>query len=287
MKKKLSKVVKALKTGVAQCIPQAYYHAKFAKLYKEHSAALCLHRVTDQRRATDPYPDNTFIEKDLLTLLDLLYRLMPAHHLVITFDDGYLDAIQFVSTYASRYERATFLIFICPEKTALQAGFRWDLFESLSDDRSFVQVLNEPVDISEENHRADLRSVGKDPRFRLATVQEVKALTSFPNVKLGNHSNCHFNFAKMPEATWKKELGVSFQLFTQLFGPTEHFAFPFGTPSSQFTSEQARFIKEHYDVKVWSTAKGGNAMAGNPVYLNRFPLPGHLPLKWQLFMMCR
>lgn len=281
----LRQMVSMVKAAIAKSVPMALYRRLLPVAFADKSIALCLHRVTDARRATDPYPDNTFLEHDLVALLDMLYEVLPDQRLIITFDDGYEDATQFIHQYAHRYANARFIVFICPEKVIQQAGFRWDLYEVVGGD--FYSVLSAKQNISEENQRRDLKDVGADPRFRMTSADGLTALTQYRNVSLGNHSNCHFNFARLADGDWQKEVERSFEDFDSLFGRTLDFAFPFGTPGRQFTAEQAQFIKEHYGVNVWSTGRGGNPETGDPTYLNRFALPGHHPIKLLLLSMIR
>lgn len=285
MKKILRQAVALLKAVIAGCLPMALYRQLLPRAFAGKNIALCLHRVTDDRRSTDPYPDNTFIEHDLVALLDMLYAVLPDKRLTITFDDGYEDATQFIHQYAERYPDANFLVFVCPEKVIQQAGFRWDLYEVVGGD--FYSVLTAKQDIAAENQRRDLKDVCADPRFRMTSAEGLTALTRHSNVRLGNHSNCHFDFARLGDGEWQEEVARSFEDYDSLFGRTQDFAFPFGTPGRQFTPEQARFIKEKYGVNVWSTGKGGNPAAGDPTYLNRFALPGHHPLKLLLLSMIR
>lgn len=285
MKRLVKTAEHSIKSLIAASLPLSWYRQQLSRAFRGKDVALCLHRVAEERRSSDPYPDNTFLERDLVALLDLLYEVLPKGSLTITFDDGYEDATQFIDTYASRYQEAKFLVFICPEKIAEQAGFRWDLYEAVGGD--FAAVLGSKQQISGENQRLDLKGIAADPRFQLSSVPGLVALTRHRNVSLGNHSNCHFNFARLASDDWQQELKRSFADFRALFGSTEDFAFPFGTPGSQFSAEQAEFIKRHYGVRVWSTGKGGNPHKGDPIYLNRFALPGHHPLKLLLLTMIR
>lgn len=273
------------KNAIAHSVPMGVYRHLLRRAFEGKDIALCLHRVANQRRSSDPYPANTFIERDLVFLLDMLYELLPANRLTITFDDGYDDATQFIHRYASRYQNASFIVFICPEKIIQGTGYRWDYSEF--SDRGLDTVLGATQDISKENLRSELKKVGQDPRFELTSADELIKLARLSNVTLGNHSNCHFNFAKLSEKDWRAEVEQSFEDFASLFGVTGEFAFPFGTPVLQFTNEQALFIKRRYNVNVWSTCKGGNLRNHKLPYLNRFALPGHLALKTLLLDIVR
>lgn len=286
MRKRLQGILSLLKLQIAQSIPLSVYRPMLRRAFGDNMVALCLHRVAEQHRRTDPYPANTFVEGQLLELLDLLYGQLGSR-LIITFDDGYLDAIEFVETHSARYPKAEFILFLCPEKLVSKRGYRWDLVELRDQPKSQLAHIHSNLDIRTENQRLDLEEVYRDSRFSLASVKRIVQVGRLANVSLGNHSNCHFNFAKLSQKDWQLELHNSFNLFEQHFGKTEHFAFPFGTPVSQFLPEQARFIEECYGVKVWSTAGGVNPISGRPLFYNRYALAGHQPLKRQLFIMCR
>lgn len=285
MGKRLQDLLSHVKLQIAKSIPLSVYRPMLRRAFADNMVTLCLHRVADRHRPTDPYPANTFVESELLVLLDLLYHQLGSR-LVVTFDDGYLDAIEFVASYAGRYPLAEFILFLCPEKLIQKRGYRWDLVELRNQPAAQLAHIHTALDIRTENQRSDLQEVYQDPRFALASVARIGQVAQLANVKLGNHSNCHFNFAKLSTKDWQQELHNSFKLFEQHFGKTEHFAFPFGTPLRQFLPEQAKFIKECYGVKVWSTAGGVNPINDEPLYYNRYALAGHLPLKRQLFIMC-
>lgn len=276
-----------LKVRIAQAVPISLYLSTFQRSVGPHMVALCLHRVAHERRSTEPYPANTFIESQLVELIELLYEILGQDQLVITFDDGYPDAVQFVTQYAKQFPSARFMLFVCPQKITQQAGFRWDLVEYENQPIANLRNIIKQQDIAVENSRADLHKVYRDPRFTLSTIEALKAVAHLPNVELGNHSNCHFNFAKLPDTAWRTEVAASFAEFERLFGPAGHFAFPFGTPYSQFTLEQAQHIRDSYGVKVWSTGRGINPLDDEPLFYNRYALPGDLPLKLQLLIMCR
>lgn len=282
----------ALKAGVAEIVPVSLYRSVLQRGVGPHMVALCLHRVATERRSTEPYPANTFIEKQLLELIEILDGFLGKDQLVITFDDGYPDAVQFVETYAPRFVNARFILFVCPRKLTQKTGFRWDLVEYLNEPVANLRRIGDRQDIAVENSRADLRKVYQDPRFTLSTVEALQTVARLPNVELGNHSNCHFNFARLAKHLWRAEIAASFADFDQLFGPTQHFAFPFGKPTLHFTPEQALFIRETYNVKVWSTHLGLNPsvlnpLDGRPLFYNRYALAGDLSLKMQLMTMCR
>lgn len=282
----------SLKVSVAEGVPMPLYLYRLQRSVGPNMVALCLHRVTTERRSTEPYPANTFIEKQLVELIEILYGFLGKDQLVITFDDGYPDAVQFVETFAPRFSQAQFILFVCPRKLAQKAGFRWDLVEYKNEPASNLKKIGHSQDIATENSRAELRKVYLDPRFTLATVESLQAVARLPNVELGNHSNCHFNFARLPKHSWRTEVADSFADFYQLFGPTQHFAFPFGKPAMHFTPEQALYIRETYNVKVWSTKLGLNPSLlspsdSQPLFYHRYALAGDRSLKMQLMAMCR
>lgn len=281
-----------LKSVYAKIVPMPLYFYTIKRSVGPHMVALCLHRVAPVRRITEPYPANTFIDKQLLELIEILYEVLDKDQLVITFDDGYPDAVQFVMTHAQRLPKARFILFVCPRKLTQKVGFRWDLVEYKNEPAANLRSIGDRQDIAVENSRADLRKVYQDPRFTLTTVEALRTVARLPNVELGNHSNCHFNFATLAEHLWRAEISASFADFDQLFGPASHFAFPFGKPTLHFTPEQALFIRETYNVKVWSTKLGLNPLGlnpenGRPLFYHRYALAGDHSLKEQLLAMCR
>jgi len=81
--------------------------------------ALCFHRVSAQKRTTDPQPELTVAPELLDDLLAFLTSSMPvaAAQLFLCFDDGYADAANYVAARAPLHSSVQWLFFVCPEKT--------------------------------------------------------------------------------------------------------------------------------------------------------------------------
>jgi hypothetical protein len=87
--------------------------------------ALCFHRVSAQKRATDPQPELTVAPEVLDELLAFLTSSMPVApaQLFLCFDDGYADAANYVAARAPFHSSVQWLFFVCPEKTERGRGF--------------------------------------------------------------------------------------------------------------------------------------------------------------------
>lgn len=245
--------------------------------------SLCLHRVLPAPRATDWQPGLSIPGSVLEALLDELLRARsgnPRGWLSVTFDDGYRDAGEWLRLNAARFPDVEFLFFVCPEKAEQRAGFRWDLVEErlkAGTARDEAVALMSPVpDAATENHRTDLKALPALPEYPLSSLEELAALQTIPNVKLGNHTNLHLSSTNFPDEVVKADFERSTADFTRLFGKQEHFAFPFGTPKGHFAERHVQWLRALGDFPIWTTESRPfrPAERGPSAVLPRFPIDG-------------
>jgi hypothetical protein len=225
----------------------------------DRRVALCFHRVLrGSRRDGELLPKLTMPEAEIDRLirfvLDGARRREP--WLTVCFDDGYLDAAEYVLSRAPQLPEVEWLVFVCPEKTERQAGFRWDLAEALRGaDESIdaTSIIYAPVDPSSENVRSELRSLASDRRYALADVETCRRLQRLPNVSLGNHSNVHHPAALLRADAFRADFERSTRDFRRLFGEPRHVAFPFGVPGVDFAAEHVEALRRIGSFEIWST----------------------------------
>ena len=223
------------------------------------------------------------VERELDELLESLHATRrESGWLTLSFDDGYQDSADYIRSRAPRYPGVNFLLFVCPEKTERGVGFRWDAWEKLRSRGKATGTLDEFLAferiIDTENTRADLIDAGKDPLFRLASVEECLSLKKLPNVALGNHTNTHFKLSEISSDDAKTELERSHAHFVELFGESEHFAFPYGTPGESYREEHVHQVRRLGYTKVWSTV-GRTFAPESTGELPRFAVHGDWPLQ--------
>ncbi len=224
------------------------------------AASLCLHRVAPKARATDWQQGLSIAPAQLDELIETLLSSRPGPAngwLSVTFDDGYRDAGDYISTRAARFPHVNFLFFICPEKTEKRVGFRWDLVEeSIKEGQprdAALSLLSAPTQVEHENLRAELRSLASREDYALCTLEELKALQALPNVQLGNHTNLHLSSNNAPDDVIKADFERSTAQFERLFGPQKHFAFPFGTPRYHFAERHVAWLRSMSQAVIWTT----------------------------------
>ncbi|MFL5319629.1 MAG: polysaccharide deacetylase family protein [Myxococcaceae bacterium] len=235
-------------------LPDDGVRHELGKVLSGKRLALCLHRVNTLHRPHDFFPEMSIAPDKLDALIEFLLsaRKGDGRWLTVSFDDGYLDAAEYIRSRAPRYPELEWIFAICPEKTKEQAGFRWDRAEQLRERGSEVrisEVMEAPFELEREN--SALTQV--DPRFALAPVELCRELAGMPNVALANHTNCHAELAKLPPELASEELRHSHDEFTALFGAPRHFAFPFGIPGVSFTDAHVRQLRELGVETIWST----------------------------------
>jgi hypothetical protein len=119
-------------SAAAAFFPVAWLRRWLAWSIRDLCLALCFHRVSAQKRPSDPQPELTVAPEVLDELLAFLTSSMPIApaQLFLCFDDGYADAANYVASRALLHSSVQWLFFVCPEKTEKRAGFRWDLYEA-------------------------------------------------------------------------------------------------------------------------------------------------------------
>ncbi|GMU60045.1 MAG: hypothetical protein AMXMBFR34_18080 [Myxococcaceae bacterium] len=248
----------SLSTRAGRALSPSVLRAVAQRALEGFHVSLCLHRVAPRRRPTDWQPALTIHPDELDAAVELLLAARPGDRwLTLSFDDGYADAVAAIAARAPRWPHVRFSCFVCPQKLERRAGYRWDLVE-----RALAQgvtradalhLLDAPVDLSRENEREDLRALAEDDDFRLATVEEVRALQRLPNVTVGNHSNVHLRATGLRDEVVREEYRKSCDDFTRLFGPLREAAFPFGTPRAEFDARHVAMWRLVGDFFLWST----------------------------------
>ena len=268
-------------TRFGRHLPEAALRALLRATLGDRLLALCLHRIGDSPwlRAATIAPCTIAAERlDRLIELLLASRPSAASWLSVTFDDGYDDAASYVASRAQRYARVEFIFFVCPEKTERGAGFRWDAVDEATraGHRPSPGLVGTPSDVRLENEHEALRGLGRRHPYRLADVESVRALARLPNVTLGNHTNGHFRPCLLTDEQASVEYSRSAEDFGRLFGPAQHFAFPYGTPYFDVEPRHARIAAALGGPLLWSTEGRPYERAERRpgALLPRFPVDG-------------
>ncbi len=266
--------------GATALLPRRGLAALLRGAVGRRHLALCLHQARRDDEPPHPIADNASRESDIDELLDLLTSALSPGRVVVTFDDGYAAAAEYVRTRAPRHPSMDWLFFVCPEKTEKRIGFRWDVMAEC-ERAGRTLPPPEPFDPVQENRRRDLAEVAEVPEYRLATVDECRALADLPNVSLGNHGNAHLPWSRLSPAQAEQDLDASLADFERLFGPCSDVAIPFGTPGTFFGDEHVRAIRERSNATIWTTE--GRAYEGEhrrpSSLLPRFGVPGGWPAR--------
>src|SRR5438105_1037277 len=230
----------------------------FRRALGHRRLALCFHRIASVRRKGELLPKLTMAASEIDSMIDFL--LVAARRddrwLTVSFDDGYRESAEYVLARAPRWPEIEWLYFVCRQKAERQVGFRWDLAEMhRRDDPSLdaESIIFAPVDPAAENLRADLQKLAGRSEFSLADVDTCSRIQRLPNAELGNHTNVHHRPVLLRPDQFRAEMAASARDFTRLFGPAQHFAFPFGLPGVDFHKSHVDAVRELRPVEVWST----------------------------------
>lgn len=245
----------------AALIPTWILGIFFRRSTQNLSLAFCLHRISSAQRPGNAVPATTTAPEIVDGFLAFIERYAPhskgGPRITLGFDDGYHDSAEYIASRAPLHPSVEWIFFVCPEKIVKRAAFRWDAYEILQKQgmaaADLVAFAGAAVDEAQENQRADLLHAATLPEFRLATVDDCRALTHLPNVKLGNHTNLHMPLTSFSENGALAEIRRSMESFGALFGPCKQFAFPFGVPHLHWRPNHAQFIRSNYGAQMWST----------------------------------
>lgn len=252
-----SSMVEAMVRASGAVLPRWALRAAYGTAVGSAYVAVCLHRVS----TPGPLAPLPWINVTAARLDELIAMIEPHHRrsskLTLTFDDGYRDAVTYVTQRAPQLPHVDWILFACPGKTRTRAGYRWDLHEATRRSGSsvdFDSVMDSPMDVDSENQRRDLLVLGDDDDFALATVEELLSAAEPPNVRIGNHSNNHFSFDELSAEAAEQEIRCSARVLDELVGSHTDFAFPFGTPGSEFSARDVELVRSCYpSVTIWST----------------------------------
>jgi hypothetical protein len=256
-----------------QSVPVPVMRVLLGRVLEGTHVAICLHRVDDGTRGASTAMETVIHPNELDALLGILTASRPSAAspwLMVCFDDGYADAAEYVESRLARFPEVKWFFFLCPEKLRKRAGFRWDLAEGSPGNDA------PPFDVRGENDRADLRALGDRVDCRLMSIDECRKIAQHPNVVLGNHTNCHFKQTQIPLEDSRYDFETSQREFEELFGRTDHFAFPFGTPQKEFGEEHVKIAKGLGYKYVWSVDRRPYFPEEQGV-LPRYPIFGTWP----------
>lgn len=262
---------------LAALLPEALVDELFRRWVGPLHVALCLHRVNrGPRRPGERFPEMSIPTGELDVFLDRVLATRPQASrpwLTVTFDDGYEDAARYVRARARRFPQVEWLVFLCPEKLEKLAGFRWDLIEV---EAGPEEAIDAPLDLDRENERPELKALTRQEAFKLAGVEDCRALAGLPQVMLGNHTNAHHNPVLMAAEQAAEEYARSHRDFERLFGSYAHFAFPFGAPEEHFRAEHVAMLRRLGRFLLWSTEARPYAPEERVpgAVLPRFPVDG-------------
>ncbi|MFK7918039.1 MAG: hypothetical protein AB8G14_08190 [Ilumatobacter sp.] len=256
--------------SVAWATPAGIARRLSLRLIGDDPVALCFHRVGDDSvRAGMLMPE---LCHDAAIIDELIEWLAPVPGgLTMSFDDGYADAAEYVSARAPRHPEVSWHFMVCPQKTIDRNGFPWDDWIDRPAHGEVAEFLAEWKHLFESAGPLARGSVGGADRehCRLATVEECRALASFDNVQLGNHTDRHLPSAWLSNSELVAEIATSQQRFVDTFGATDHFAFPFGA-EPWVTVENIGVALDALDGTVWTI--GSSAVVADGRVRPRFSM---------------
>ena len=234
--------------GVSRTLSRESLEKSIEKTLRSTNLAICLHRITDSDsdRTKNPLTITSKTLKELLSSLNRIACGSDVGKLTITFDDGYMESLEFIQKNQSNYPNLSWIYFICPEKSIKNEGFEWD----------------------PPNKKAELSS-----------IERCFSAHKKHSIKIGNHTNSHRSISTLSNDEIINEIQLSIKKLKDHNIDHTDFAFPYGYPNVHFTESQSTLIKNEYsrhsiDVSLWSTEPYPYPAKSNPIIIPRIPILG-------------
>ena len=258
---------------VAWLVPPRVLHRCARWALADRQVALCLHRVGGRLSPAPDAAPGLFIPGHVLDEVIRRARGIGGERrwLTLSFDDGYRDAVRYVTLRAAQHPEIDWRVFVCPDKARRQSGFRWDAGLN-----PLASLPCDTVELIGENERPELLRAGSDPTTAVASLEELRSLWERDASTVGNHTNSHLPLAGLPPELATLELEASVACFEREVGPSRSFAFPFGTPGVYWGPEHASHLSSLGLEEIWSVQSrtfGAKERSCGAV-LPRFPVDG-------------
>lgn len=231
-------------------------------------------------------------------------KSLPRRAVAITFDDGYLDNLQFAAPILDRFAlHAAFYVttdligqagapwfsqlrqaFLTTRRTSWQSSGQqrtWDLSPSPTRDAALSSAYEFCASLVGEDQRRAVDTIKNEldvtsafPERRLMmNWDEVRALRRAGHV-VGSHTVTHPNVAHVPEEAARSELVESKRrIEEQLQEPVVHFSYPHPALNPQWTENTSSMLREAGYATAITTTRGPVRTGSNPLSLTRMHAP--------------
>jgi len=197
-------------------------------------------------------------------------RQLPPRPVLMTFDDGYHGVLANALPVLERY-RIPAAVFACSGAIEDGTHFWFDTASKQVADTLAARARELPYGEWLQVASMYRAVAGPEEAHRPLTVDELRTLAAHPLIEIGGHTINHPTLARMPKAEQRTEVGGSCRRLSELTGrPIRAFAYPYGKPAVDFTSESVEVVAEAGVDVAFTTVDTFAALGGDRLQIPRF-----------------
>ena len=264
-----------------------YYHQRLSASAFPGVAVLCYHGICtsdDSTRFSDLHVTKATFERhcrliadacDPISLADLRAarqsgRALPSRSVIVTFDDGYRGVLDHALPILERHGIPA-AVFVAAGPVLGGQHFWFDTLCRREGDAAVLQARALPY----QKWRALVGSIettaDETESHRPLTSAELARLAESPLIEIGAHTMTHPTLALTPLEEQQREIeGCRTTLERVLEKPVTAFAYPYGNPFADYTSDTVRVVRRARFDLAFTTNASFAPLECDPLQIPRF-----------------
>jgi peptidoglycan/xylan/chitin deacetylase (PgdA/CDA1 family) len=167
---------------------------------------------------------------------------LPKRPVLLTFDDGYRTVFTLARPILERYAIPA-VVFVCSDPVAGRRLFWWDNVARLRGEAEVERIQASPFSEWELEHATSPPVEESDISAPLSPT-EIKMLAD-GLFEVGCHTSAHPVLARIPRGQQREQIEGSKNAVEEWIGkPVMAFAYPYGRPGLDYTSETVKLVEE-------------------------------------------
>jgi peptidoglycan/xylan/chitin deacetylase (PgdA/CDA1 family) len=264
-----------------------YYHQRLSASAFPGIAVLCYHDICtsdDSTRTSDLHVTTATFERhcrliadacDPISLADFRAArqsgaVLPQRSVIVTFDDGYRGVLDHALPILERYGIPA-AVFVAAAPVLNGQHFWFDAMCRREGEAAVLKARALPY----QKWRALVASIettaGATESHRPLTSAELMRLAQSPLIEIGAHTMTHPTLALTPIEDQQREIeGCRIALERVLEKPVNAFAYPYGNPFADYTSETVSVVRHARFDLAFTTQASFATLECDPLQIPRF-----------------